>query len=190
MHVVRPPKSLRLVIVLIWERLAGFSDNPGFGVRGSRCGVRDTGFGLRDLGCGIRDSGFAIRDSGCEIDSTDRSDLSCKRVRPHPISNPQSPIPNPQSAIRNPQSKNPPNGSSPSGGLIAGRTVRVRLMVLEVQEPPAVIPFQRDLTPAQRYLRIRIERADVRPGRGRILLWISQRRVVWIGRVTRPCVTG
>ena len=102
MHVVRPPKSLRLVIVLIWERLAGFSDNPGFGVRGSRCGVRDTGFGLRDLGCGIRDSGFAIRDSGCEIDSTDRSDLSCERVRPHPISNPQSPIRNPQSAIKKP----------------------------------------------------------------------------------------
>ena len=40
------------------------------------------------------------------------------------------------------------------------------LLVLEVEEPPAIIPFEGDFSPSQRYLRVRIERADIRPGGG------------------------
>ena len=43
-------------------------------------------------------------------------------------------------------------------------------LIFEVQQPPAVIPFQGHLPPAERHLRIGIERADVRPGRRRVLL--------------------
>src|SRR5579863_9902187 len=39
----------------------------------------------------------------------------------------------------------------------------------EVQVPVAVVPFQRGLPPSQRNLWVRIERADVRPRRSRVL---------------------
>ena len=62
------------------------------------------------------------------------------------------------------------------------------LAIGEVKEPPAVIPFETDLSPSHWYLRVRIERADVRPCRRAVLLWIGQCSVVWVGCVARPSV--
>src|SRR5262245_53983033 len=43
-------------------------------------------------------------------------------------------------------------------------TLVARVVSAEVEEPPAVIPFERHLPPCQRHLRIGIERTNVRPG--------------------------
>ena len=61
-------------------------------------------------------------------------------------------------------------------------------LVFEVQPPPAVVPFQADLAPAQRNLRIGIEGTDVRPGGRRVLLGIGHRGVVRIRGIARPGV--
>src|SRR5690349_15060636 len=61
-------------------------------------------------------------------------------------------------------------------------TIRIslvaRIMRAEIEEPPAIVPFQRYLAPCQRHLRIRIKRTNVRPGGWRILLRIGQCSVV------------
>ena len=54
-----------------------------------------------------------------------------------------------------------------AGQLIAGpRGIdsKWELLILEIKEPPAIIPFQGDLSPSQRHLRIRIEGSDIGPG--------------------------
>ena len=58
----------------------------------------------------------------------------------------------------------------------------------EVEVPVSVVPFQLDLSPSQRNLRIGIERSDVRPGTGTVLLRIAQLSVVRIRSVRRPSV--
>src|SRR5215470_11703159 len=61
-------------------------------------------------------------------------------------------------------------------------------MRAEVEEPPTIVPFQRNLAPRKRHLRIRVERTDVRPGRRRILLRIAQSSVVRVRGIARPSV--
>ena len=63
-------------------------------------------------------------------------------------------------------------------------------LVFEIEHPPAIVPFQRHFPPAQRHLRIRVERTDVRPGGRRILLRIGQACVVRIRCIARPGVIG
>ena len=58
----------------------------------------------------------------------------------------------------------------------------------EVQIPRTVIPFQLNLPPSQRNLRIGIERSDVRPGTGTVLLRIGDLCVVGIRRIGGPCI--
>ena len=60
---------------------------------------------------------------------------------------------------------------------------------IEVQHPVAVVPFQGDLPPAEWNLRIGIERADVRPGAGGILLRILDGRRVRVLGLGWPGVT-
>ena len=67
-------------------------------------------------------------------------------------------------------------------------SVLIGLAIGEVKEPPAVIPFEADLSPSHWYLWIRVERADVWPCRRAVLLWIRQCSVVWVGCVARPCI--
>src|SRR5437016_1731889 len=84
----------------------------------------------------------------------------------------------------------PPPRTDRDGGLCLSRKPKIqtllrtharlvaRVMRAEIEEPPTVVPFQRNLPPCQRHLRIGIERTDVRPSRWRILLRIAQSGVV------------
>src|SRR5436190_23431123 len=91
------------------------------------------------------------------------------------------PLLTPNTAIRIPHFENEktPRKLSLSRGSLVAITNRRRLVVvhraaiLEVEHPPPVVPFERHFPPAQRHLRIRVERANVRPGRGRILLGVG-----------------
>ena len=56
--------------------------------------------------------------------------------------------------------------------LLQLSSVLIGSAIGEVKEPPAVIPFEADLSPPHWYLWIRVERADVRPCRRAVLLWI------------------
>ena len=60
--------------------------------------------------------------------------------------------------------------------------------VVEVEPPPAVFPFHRHFPPAERNLRVRVERSDVRPSRSRILRRVSDGAVVRVRSVARPRV--
>ncbi len=58
----------------------------------------------------------------------------------------------------------------------------------KVEVPESIIPFQRDLAPSQRNLRIGVERTDVWPRRWTVLLGISYGTIVWIGRIAWPSI--
>src|SRR5689334_11822097 len=70
--------------------------------------------------------------------------------------------------------------------LHSSSSLVARVMRAEVEEPPTVVPFQRNLAPRERHLRVRIERADVRPRGRRILLRIGERGVVRVRRIAGP----
>src|SRR6476646_9603700 len=75
-----------------------------------------------------------------------------------------------------------------SSANLLGSSLVVRVVRAEVEEPPAVIPFERHFPPCQRNLWIGIERADVWPRCWRILLRIAQGSVVRVASVARPSV--
>lgn len=74
--------------------------------------------------------------------------------------------------------------------LVQQTSAATGLAIGEVKEPPAVIPFEADLSPSHWYLRVRVEWADVRPCRRAVLLWIGQCSIVWVGCVARPSIIG
>src|SRR5690606_20414184 len=76
------------------------------------------------------------------------------------------------------------------GGGFAGWTFRAwaELLLAEVEVPPSVVPFERDFTPAERNLRVGVERTDVRPGGWRVLAGVGDGSIVRVRRVGRPRV--
>ena len=70
--------------------------------------------------------------------------------------------------LRNPSqldAKNAPAESILCRGVLITLECQLRLVaIFKVERPPAVVPFQRHFPPAKWDLRIRVERADIRPG--------------------------
>ncbi len=62
------------------------------------------------------------------------------------------------------------------------------LAVGEVEVPPAVVPFERYLTPSEWNLGVRVERANVGPCTGRVLLGVRQSGVIRATCVAGPSV--
>ena len=63
-------------------------------------------------------------------------------------------------------------------------------MILEVEHPPAVIPLEGYPVPAERHLRVGVERADIRPSGWGILPGIGHGCVVGVGRIAGPSIVG
>ena len=66
--------------------------------------------------------------------------------------------------------------------------IRICQLIIKIEKPPSIVPFQSYLAPPQRNLWIGIEWPYKWPRSGRILLWVSHLRVVRMRCITWPSI--